>query len=335
MERFFSTLLPSFSEVIQTLSKANVAVIGHARPDGDCIGAQVAFARVLRSQGARVICVNTDVVPRRLQFLVDDLTFVRADALSEEGWQAVYVDCADQARAGDKALARFPRPFVNVDHHLSNVGYAQHNFVETASAATCEILAGLFFDQGLPVDRVTAEALFTGIMTDTGQFRFNSTTRRTFMLAAELVALGAHPADIGGELYERETAGKLQLLQRFLASLTLECGGRVCVGVLPNGIYSETGTNVEDTEGMVDYARSIDGVEIGVLIEERPNAIKASLRCKEPRFRVDQVAGLFGGGGHACAAGLNVKNTSLAEFRTQLLLALASQIATVESQKAN
>ncbi|HEY9154260.1 MAG TPA: DHH family phosphoesterase, partial [Opitutaceae bacterium] len=166
MERFFSTLLPSFSEVIQTLSKANVAVIGHARPDGDCIGAQVAFARVLRSQGARVICVNTDVVPRRLQFLVDDLTFVRADALSEEGWQAVYVDCADQARAGDKALARFPRPFVNVDHHLSNVGYAQHNFVETASAATCEILAGLFFDQGLPVDRVTAEALFTGIMTD-------------------------------------------------------------------------------------------------------------------------------------------------------------------------
>ncbi len=335
MEKFFSTLLPSFAEVLRILSQSYVAVVGHARPDGDCIGSQVAFARVLRGLGAKVICVNTDVVPRRLQFLVDDLTFVRPDALPDQDWKAVYVDCADQARAGDKALARFQNPLVNVDHHLSNNGYAQHNFVETAAAATCEILAGLFFDHGLPVDRVTAQALFTGIMTDTGQFRFNSTTRRTFMMAAELVALGAHPADIGGELYERETAGKLQLLQRFLSSLTLECGGRVCVGVLPNGIFSETGTSAEDTEGMVDYARSIDGVEIGVLIEERPNAIKASLRCKEPRFRVDQVAAQFGGGGHACAAGLNVKAISFAEFRTQLLLALAQQIATVENQKVS
>lgn len=329
MESFFEKLTPSFAALVPSLKGKHVAVVGHARPDGDCIGSQVALARVLRTLGSTVICVNLDVVPRRLQFLVQDLTFVKAPDLPPGDWQAIYVDCADHDRAGEKAKARFPRPFGNIDHHLSNNGYAEHNFVEVAAAATAEILAGMFFDAKLPVDKVTAQALFSGIMTDTGQFRFNSTTRRTFMLAAELVALGAHPADVGGEIYERESAGKLQLLQRFLSSLKLECGGRVCVGVLPDGVFHETGSSVEDTEGLVDYARSIDGVDIGVLIEERPGAIKASLRSKEPRFRVDQIAAQFGGGGHACAAGLNLKNVSMADFRPKLLAAIEKQILAV------
>lgn len=334
VEKFFPTLTAAFQQMLPGLVDRKVAVVGHARPDGDCIGSQVALGRCLRELGATVICVNADVVPRRLQFLVDDLKFVKADEVpTNEDWTALYVDCADHPRAGEKATKRFPRPFANIDHHLSNNGYAENNFVDSAAAATCEILAGVFFDAKLPIDRVAAQALFAGIMTDTGQFRFNSTTRRTFMMAAELVALGAHPADVGGEIYEKESAGKLQLLQRFLASLKLECGGRVCVGVLPAGIFEETGSNVEDTEGLVDYARAIDGVDVGVLIEERPGAIKASLRCKDSRFRVDQVAAQFGGGGHACAAGLNVKNTTIAEFRPKLLAALEARIQAVfESQ---
>ena len=329
MEEFFPTLTPGFRSLVSGLKGKQVAVVGHARPDGDCIGSQVAVARVLRSQGTQVICVNLDAVPRRLQFLVDDLQFVKPDELPAGEWLSIYVDCADHARAGDKARARFPQPYGNVDHHLSNNGYADFNFVDVAAAATCEILAGLFLNASLPIDRVTAQALFSGVMTDTGQFRFNSTTRRTFMIAAELVSLGAHPADVGGEIYERESAGKLQLLQRFLASLKLECGGRVCLGMLPLGVFEETGSNVEDTEGLVDYARAIDGVDVGVLIEVRPGAIKASLRSKEPRFRVDQIAAKFGGGGHACAAGLNLKNANLEEFRRQLLEAVEAQIAAV------
>jgi len=166
-------------------------------------------------------------------------------------------------------------------------------------------------------------------MTDTGQFRFNSTTRRTFMLAAELVELGASPADAGGEIYERESAGKLQLVQRFLSSFKMECGGRVCIGILPDGVFAQTGTTHEDTEGLVDYARAIDGVDIGVLIEERPGVIKASLRSKDPSYRVDQIAAQFNGGGHACAAGLNMKNMTLTEFRPRLLAALEAQITRV------
>jgi phosphoesterase RecJ-like protein len=330
VENYFPALSERFARMVTALAGRRIAVVGHARPDGDCIGSQIALARVLRALGHEVICVNTDTVPRRLQYLVGNLKFVRPhDVPADQDWVSVWVDCADNLRAGDKARERFPAPFANIDHHLSNNGYAEHNFIDSGAAAAAEILAGIFADNKMPVDALAAKALFAGIMTDTGQFRFNSTTHRTFLITAELVALGASPSEAGGEIYERESLGKLQLLQRFLASLKLDCGGLVCVGSLPDGIFQETGTNVEDTEGLVDYARAIDGVEIGVLIEERPGAIKASLRCKNPIYRVDQVAGLFGGGGHACAAGLNLKNTPVAEFRPKLLGALAAQIASV------
>ncbi|MDX2187920.1 MAG: DHH family phosphoesterase [Opitutaceae bacterium] len=323
---------PQFQERFRTFLSAvgskPVAVIGHARPDGDCIGSQVALARALRARGNPVVCVNADAVPRRLQYLVDDLHFRRPDQLpTDEAWIPVYVDCADQARAGEKARIRFPKAFANFDHHLSNDNFGEHNFVEATAAAACEILAGLLLDASLAVDAVTAKALFAGIMTDTGQFRFQATTEHTFRLTAELVARGARPAEAGGEIYERESLGKLQLLQRFLASLTLECGGRVCIGVLPEGVYTETGTNIEDAEGLVDYARAIDGVEIGVLLEERNGAVKGSLRAKDQVYRVDQLAALFGGGGHACAAGLNVKGVKASEVRDRLLAALPEFLA--------
>jgi bifunctional oligoribonuclease and PAP phosphatase NrnA len=329
VEKFFPEIAQRFAQLMPALAGKKLAIVGHARPDGDCIGSVVALARVFRALGHGVICINPDAVPRRLQFLVDDLVFARPDVVPPGVYTAIYSDCADQDRAGEKARTRFPTPIASIDHHISNSGFATHNFVDAAAAATCEILAGVFLDNRLPIDVVTAQALFVGIMTDTGQFRFNSTTRRTFMLAAELVALGASPADANGEIYERESAGKLQLVQRFLSSFKMECAGRVCIGMLPNGIFEETGTLPEDTEGLVDYARAIDGVDIGVLIEERPNVIKASLRSKDPAFRVDQVAALFGGGGHACAAGLNSKNITMGEFRPRLLAALEAQIARV------
>ena len=329
MEKFFPEISERFARLLTALTARKLAIIGHARPDGDCIGSQVALARVLRGLGHEVICVNLDTVPRRLQFLVGDLVFVRPDELPPGDYTAIYSDCADQQRAGEKARLRFPAPIACFDHHISNVGFAENNFVDVAAAATCEILAGVYLDNHLTIDAGTAQALFAGIMTDTGQFRFNCTTRRTFMLAAELVALGASPADAGGEIYERESAGKLQLVQRFLSSFKMECGGRVCIGVLPDGVFAETGTTAEDTEGLVDYARAIDGVDIGVLIEERPNVVKASLRSKSPVFRVDQIAARFGGGGHACAAGLNVKNMTLAPFREQLLAAIEAQLAKI------
>jgi phosphoesterase RecJ-like protein len=335
VEKFYPELSAQFAKLLTALQGRKVAVIGHARPDGDCIGAQVALARVLMARGLDVICVNADPVPRRLQFLVAGMKFFRTDEVlaTTEERAAVLVDCADHARPGERLKVRFPEPVAVIDHHLSNVGFAPFNLVDSASAATCEILAGVFLDHALPIDAQSAQALFTGILTDTGQFRFSSTSRRCFILAGELVARGAQPAEAGFHLYERETEGKMRLLQRFLASMKLECGGRVCIGTLEPGVFEQTGSNTEDTEGLVDYARSIDGVDIAALIERRPDGtVKASLRAKEPAYRVDQIAAKFNGGGHACAAGLNLK-TGTENFYARLVAAFAERLAAVDAQQ--
>ncbi len=337
MESYFPALAADFVRLRAALAGRAVAVIGHARPDGDCIGSQVALARVLIALGHDVVCVNSDIVPRRLLFLVPDTKFIRTDeALAlPPGRAAVFVDCADHARSGDRLKAHFSAPVGNIDHHRSNTGYAAINLIDNAAAATGEILAGLFLDADLPIDARTAQALYTGILTDTGQFRFNATSRRCFQLAGELVARGAQPAEAGFELFERESHGKLRLLQNFIGSLRMECGGRVCIGTLAEGVFAATGTTAEDTEGLVDYARCIEGVDIGVLIEERPNgAVKASLRAKEPAYRVDTLAAQFNGGGHACAAGLNLK-TGAADFYPRLVAALERRLGEVQAAKKN
>jgi phosphoesterase RecJ-like protein len=335
VETFYPTLSGEFARLLASLAGRRIAIVGHARPDGDCIGSQVALARVLAALGFDVVCVNADPVPRRLQFLSAGMTFLRTDdvlALPDDR-VAIFVDCADHARGGERLQLRYPSPVAVVDHHISNVGYGVTNLIDRASAATCEILAGVFFDNDLPVDAPTAQALYVGILTDTGQFRFNSTSRRCFVLAGELVSRGAQASEAGYHLYERETAGKIRLLQHFLASLRLECGGRVCVGKLSVGIFEQTGTSAEDTEGLVDYARSIDGVDIGALIEEKPDgSVKASLRAKEPAFRVDLVAAKFNGGGHACAAGLNLKSGA-GDFPERLVVALAAHIISVDATR--
>ena len=296
----------------------------------------MALARVLSSLGFDVICVNADVVPRRLQFLVQGMTFLRTDDVlnSKEDRAAIFVDCADQARPGERLKLRYPAPVAAVDHHLSNVRFAGVNLVDSASAATCEILAGIFFDNGYRMDAQTAQALYTGLLTDTGQFRFHSTSRRSFLLAGDLVARGANPSEAGYQLYERETLGKLKLLQHFLASLKFECSDRVCVGTLPPGIFELTGSTGEDTEGLVDYARSIEGVDIGVMIEYRADGtLKASLRAKDPAYRLDLAAASFNGGGHACAAGLNLKSGT-ESFRERLLAVLAERVRVVDAERA-
>lgn len=330
MSLLYPQLHDAFARLLADCAGRRVVVIGHARPDGDCIGSQVAVARLLRARGVDAVCCNPDPVPRRLAFLVPaELAFIPLETALAERRAAIFVDCADRNRASAKFAEAFPRPLGNIDHHLSNPRFAEHNLIDTPSAATAEILAGLAQDAALPLDPVIGMALYTGIATDTGQFRFAATTERTFRLAAALVAAGADPARMGLELYETETFGKLQLLQRFLASLETCATGRVCIGLLPEGIYEQTGTNTEDAEGLVDYARSVDGVEIGALVEVRQGAIKTSLRAKHADYRVDLVAAQFGGGGHACAAGLNVKGETPETFVPRLRAALIARVEAV------
>lgn len=304
---FFEEHARRFAETVPQLSGKRVAVLGHVRPDGDCIGSQVALVRLLCQQfDVDAVAVNQHAVPRACAAFVGNTPFFRADEVDLSRFDlAVSVDCADRKRFGEMVDNAFPEVFLNLDHHISNVLYAQHNQIEAASSATGELLAGIVLDNGYKVDPVTAQALYIGIATDTGQFRFASTTHKTFEICCQLMEHGANPAQAALELYEKESRAKLELLQRYLASFEYLCGNRVCIGVLRQADWDATGAEKEDTEGLVDYARAIDGVEIGVLIEEKDGQVKGSFRAKHAVHRVDELARRFNGGGHSCAAGFN------------------------------
>jgi bifunctional oligoribonuclease and PAP phosphatase NrnA len=329
---FFPSHSPAFLQLLDGLRGRPVAVLGHLRPDGDCIGSQVALTRVLRAVGVDAVAINQDPVPRLLAEFVGDTPWRRAaDYAPAPATAAVCVDCADLSRIGPRLMELFPQPFLAVDHHVSNVGFAEHNFVLAQTSATGEVLAGFFFDTDLPVDAVTAQALYLGIATDTGQFRYSSTSAQVFRLCAQLMACGANPGAAAHQLYERETLGKTRLLQTFLHSLRSEFNGRVCVGFLRESDFTATGASREDTEGLVEYARAIEGVEVGVLLEERNHAVKGSLRAKDPRYAMHRLAQRFGGGGHACAAGFNV-NEPLAQFTPRFLALLGEHLAVVDQK---
>lgn len=324
--KFYPEDSARFAAAIESLKGQKVAVLGHQRPDGDCIGSTVAVVRVLKTLGIDAIGLNRDATPATLEAFVGDTPMALAEDFTPDGHIAVSVDCADFKRVGDRLNELFPEVALNVDHHISNKLYGAENIVIGTACACAEILAGFYLDNGYEIDAVTAQALYVGIATDTGQFRFPSTTPATFEIARRLCECGAQPATAAYELYERESFAKIKLLQHFLDSLTMEFDGRVCVGLIENGVYDETGATIDDSEGLVDYARAIDGVEVGVLIEDRAGALKGSLRAKDPKFRVDQIAKLFGGGGHACAAGLNVDNSSIKEFYPQLMAAIGEHL---------
>ena len=302
----FLTESASFAELIRQLEGLSVLVLGHRRPDGDCIGSQVALTRILRAMGINAIAVNNDPVPRTLQKFVGDTPFTDPQGIEAGDYKIVTVDCADHARVGDELRKRFPSVFLNVDHHVSNTKFAEHNFVLSDASATGEVLAKFFFDSDLEVDQTTADALYLGICTDTGQFCYSGTNAAVFEVCRKLCESGCNPSMVAHELYEREKPGRIQLLQKFLASFRMEFNDSVCIGSIREDFYQETGTKPEDAENFVDYARSLEGVEIGVLVEDRNGKLKGSFRAKDKKYRVDLLAKQFSGGGHACAAGFNV-----------------------------
>ncbi|MGE9291529.1 MAG: DHH family phosphoesterase [Puniceicoccales bacterium] len=321
----------SFEKLLESWKGKKLAICGHLRPDGDCIGSQVAFCRFLRSIGIQAYAIKTDPIPRNLQSFIGDTPYLDQSEVDAEGWEIICVDCADEIRIGKPLREKFPETLFNVDHHISNPEYAEHNLVMPHACATAEILSELFLAIGHRPDPITANALYVGIATDTGQFRFPSTTTRTFEICCHLCEFGADPAKVATHLYEQESMGRMQLLQSFLATLKLSLDGKVCTGCILDGEYERTNTTNEDSEGFVDYARSIEGVQIGVFLEENQGKIKGSLRSKDPIFRVDTIAQQFNGGGHACAAGFRITST-IEEFYPQLVRILEDHIEKTSSR---
>jgi phosphoesterase RecJ-like protein len=270
--------------------------------------------------GIDSLCVNRDRVPLNMVSYTQGLTFLTGAQYVPDGRVAVAVDCADASRIGPDLLDKFGgKLWGNIDHHASNPGYAQHNIVVKTAAATCHVLAFGALRQNLGCDTATAKALHLGIVTDTGRFSYASATAEVFALAAELIERGANPAETNFLVFEHESRGKLELTKRFLNSIQFHEAGKICSGELTQADYTATGTTKEDKEGLVEFPRSVEGVEIAVLMEEGHDGVRGSLRGRDPRLRLDLLAGKLNGGGHVLAAGFNMLGCTLAKDRTRIL----------------
>lgn len=311
---------PALRHLIAELRGRPVAVLGHMRPDGDCIGSQVALARLLLAAGIDTLCVNRDRVPPNLAPYVVGVRFLTNEEYAADGRVAVTVDCADATRVGAEVLAKFPAGIhANIDHHASNPDYAQVNIVVRDAAATCHVLAAAALQEGLAIDAPTAQCLHLGILTDTGRFCYRSTTADVFAIVAELVRRGADPAEANYRVFEQESRGKLELTKRFLNTIAFHEDGKICSGELTQADYAATGTTKEDKEGLVEFPRSVEGVEIAVLMEEGKDGIRGSLRGRDPKLRLDLCAGKLNGGGHVLAAGFNMQGCRLPQDRAKIL----------------
>lgn len=335
MKKFFPHLEKNFSELLEACRGRNIAVVGHMRPDGDCVGSQFALADILASAGAKkTVCLNQNGLPRLYENFAYGREFLSAEDFDDPSFDIVTVDCADYARTNLKLRERYPSPLGCIDHHVTNNTVAKINAIDPSASATAEIIAGMAFDAGIKISPDTANRLYMSIATDTRQFTTSSTRALTFEIAARLVESGADSARVAMELYQRETIGKLRLLCRFLDTLKLYENGRICVGVLENGVFAQTGSEKADSDGLVDYARSIDGVQIALLLEQMPNGVKGSLRAKTPDLRVNEIAESFGGGGHFAAAGFTAEGRTIADFYEQILSTVKKHLQKFDSIKS-
>ena len=320
MPLFFPELRNDFQRLINSVSGKKIAVAGHMRPDGDCISSQFALADILAGCGAKeVVCLNQNP----LHYLYENFAYgsklLNASEFADTSFEIVTVDCADYKRTNLELCARFPAPLGCIDHHATNDTYAQINIIDTHAAATAELIAGMAFDEGIHVSAENANRLYMGIVMDTRQFTTSSVRTQTFEIATELVKRGADAAWVAVELYQRERFEKMKLLALYLQSMTMHLDGRVCIGVLPADAYTSTGAEKADSDGLVDYARAVNGVEIAVLLEALPNGVKGSLRGKGPQYMVNDLAAKFGGGGHLAAAGFTAEGYDLNTLYPKML----------------
>ncbi len=312
----FPEFKEAFGGLLDYCKGRKIAVAGHMRPDGDCVSSTIALVWALRECGAsEVVALNRDSVPFLYRNIAAGTEFIKTDSFDFDGFETITVDCADPKRVSDTFSERVPCPLASIDHHVSNNAFAKTNIICPDSAATAELLAGMFFDAGLRPPKEVCNALFTGIVTDTRSFTTNSTRAETLAVAAKLAAAGASPSYVAEQLYQRERPEKLGLLAAYLKSLRFGYGGRLCYGILRKADFDSTGALKEDTDGLVDYARSINGVRLAAVLEEISDGVKGSIRTKSPDMRADLLAAKFGGGGHKSAAGFSLRDgTSLDEF---------------------
>lgn len=285
---------------------AKVLVASHVDPDGDAIGSQLAVAQYLRDQGKTVVLVRDGEIPNKYRFLdgADDITPIEDVEDGIDVDTAVILECPTLERIG-RACEHLAEgiAIINIDHHRDNDSFGAINWLNIEASSVGEMVTEYFLAVDYPISQPVAEQLYTAIMTDTGRFRFSSTTRRAMQVAGMLIERGANPQKICDLVYYDCRPEKLKLVGRVLNSVRFYRDREICVLTMTNAMLAETDAEKSESEGVVDYTLFSRGVIVGVFLKESsPKETKASLRSKNG-INVAEIASRFGGGGHFNAAG--------------------------------
>ena len=282
--------------------KNNILILTHAHPDGDTLGAGFALCRALLKLGkkARVICA--DEIPNKY---FKAFQFLEMPQFDEE--YVVAVDVATPNLLGELGKKYENSIDLCIDHHKSNSEFAKKLLLDVNAAAACETILEVIRKLGVEPDSAIADCLFTGITTDTGCFRYASTTANTYRAAAELVELGADNGKINRLMFETKTKTAAAIERLAVAGMEFFCNERVCVITITKEMFAQTGAEEHETETIAPLTRQVEGVEIGLTIKEKPNGeCKCSIRTFE-KVDASKLAAAFGGGGHKQAAACRIE----------------------------
>ena len=299
-------VLDRIAEAVKLSEK--IAILPHIAADGDALGSSFALALVLTGMGKKADVLLEENVPLLYAFLPgiglssvynkDDVHYDLAMAL----------DCGDLERLGSRRkVFGTVEKTVNIDHHKTNTGFAELNHVDTSAAATGEIIFDFVRLLGQIPGKDAATSLYAAISTDTGGFRYSNTTPHTHEIAAELIKLGVDVADISQRVFDINSYGKVKLMGAAIRSLELFEDGKLAMMTITNEMARDTGAKEEDSDGVINVARNIRGVEAAVMLRQLDSGeIKVNLRSNN-YVDVAVIAARYSGGGHKRAAGFTAE----------------------------
>lgn len=293
--------LKSIWEIIN--NENNFLLITHKNPDGDAIGSILGLYYYLKEKGKNVYLYLPTGIPTIYQFLVIEELQIFDESQNKNLNIAIFLDCGDIERIGDNNSSFKNIPLIiNIDHHPTNTFFGNLNLVNPKASSTTEILANLFFRYKESITKKVSQCLLTGLITDTGSFRFSNTNTNSFRTAIKLVEKGADISYISQQVYERKNLSSLYLLGKALLRLKLEKD--VAFSFITREDMEEVNSKLEDTEGIIDILRMLKEAKVVIFLYPlSPFKTKISLRSKSSYIDVGLFAKRFGGGGHKEAAG--------------------------------
>ncbi|MGE5557975.1 MAG: DHH family phosphoesterase [Bacillota bacterium] len=311
-----------FWEIVKV--KKHFLLTVHEHPDGDCLGSMLALGMALKSLGGSILYCCNENLPAVYNFLPG---IEQVQKKLPDEWQGevlISLDCSDICRLTIEHQKISDFFLINIDHHQTNTNFGQLNLVDGNASATGEMIYNLLHPM-VKIDYQMALCLMVAIITDTGFFRFANTTPGCLRIAAELMEAGVELGQLAEQLQERKKITVLLLLGELLSSLKIGASGRIAWMSVTKEHLAKYGTEISETEGFVNYAKTIDGVLVGILFKEMDDqVIKVSLRSG-PEIDASKIAQYFGGGGHPRAAGCSLKG-NLSEAQSNFITYLESQL---------